>query len=238
MSRPVLVPDIFDSKQLVVGFSLHDPQNPAATNYSRMYEHGPRNQDALLAQQTHADTTLITACQDHTDLVYVVEDQDLEVPTCDALVTKLPNVCLGVLVADCAAILLHDPKAGVIAVVHSGWRGSAQNIISTTVSAMTGLGANPADCLVWISPMAQATTYIVRNDVASQFNNDYTTPAQEPGEFYFDNKAVIADQLLRCGVPSSSIASSERNTMTEATLHSARRDGAQSGRMLAFIGLL
>ena len=53
------------------------------------------------------------------------------VPGADALITASPGLLLGVLVADCAPILLADPVSGAIGVAHAGWRGTAGDVAGT-----------------------------------------------------------------------------------------------------------
>ena len=50
----------------------------------------------------------------------------------DGLITSF-NLLIGIKVADCAAILMSDPHAGVIAAVHAGWRGAASGILPNAI---------------------------------------------------------------------------------------------------------
>src|SRR5438105_4175082 len=45
----------------------------------------------------------------------------------DALLTRDPDVLLGIYVADCCAVYLVDPKRRAIGLVHSGRKGTALN---------------------------------------------------------------------------------------------------------------
>lgn len=60
---------------------------------------------------------------------------------CDALVTRVDGIALMALSADCATVALADPDAGVIGVLHCGWRGLTAGIVANTVTAMRELGA-------------------------------------------------------------------------------------------------
>ena len=53
--------------------------------------------------------------------------------TGDAIVSKLKNIGIGILTADCAPILFYDPKKKIIGCVHSGWRGALNGVIKKTV---------------------------------------------------------------------------------------------------------
>ena len=71
----------------------------------------------------------------------------------DALITAVPGLALAVQVADCQAILIYDPVRRVVANVHSGWRGSINEIASKTVVAMgQKFGCRSVDMVAAIGP--------------------------------------------------------------------------------------
>nr|WP_300129625.1 peptidoglycan editing factor PgeF [uncultured Butyricicoccus sp.] len=70
----------------------------------------------------------------------------------DALVTALPNTPLAGFYADCVVTLFCDVKAGVCAVCHAGWRGTAQEIVAKTVDKMAELGASRQSIVAVIGP--------------------------------------------------------------------------------------
>jgi polyphenol oxidase len=82
-------------------------------------------------------------------------------PRCDALVTALPGVALGVLVADCVPVLLADSRAGVIGVAHAGRRGLVAGVLANTVAAMSELGSDPVDVVAVIGPAIGGCCYEV-----------------------------------------------------------------------------
>src|SRR3954465_4676170 len=85
--------------------------------------------------------------QVHGDQVVVIDAVpagDDELPSCDALVTAVPGVALGVLVADCVPILLADQAAGVVAAVHAGRLGTRNDVVLRALEAMVSLGADEA----------------------------------------------------------------------------------------------
>ena len=87
-------------------------------------------------------SALVLATQVHgTDVVEVTGPWDGDVPQADALVTRVPRLALGVLVADCTPVLLAAPAEGVVGVAHAGRRGMAAGVVPTLVAAMRDLGA-------------------------------------------------------------------------------------------------
>ena len=76
-----------------------------------------------------------------------------EVHTADAVITDMKTVILAILVADCQAVMLYDPQKKIIANIHSGWRGSVNNIIGKCVDKMIlTFGCQPENILAGISP--------------------------------------------------------------------------------------
>jgi hypothetical protein len=91
---------------------------------------------------------------------------DAGVGEADALVTSDPGTVLGVLVADCAPILLYDPRAHVLACVHAGWRGTVARVTGAALAAMATLGTRPGDVIAGIGPAIGPDRYQVGEDVA------------------------------------------------------------------------
>lgn len=155
----------------------------------------------------------------------------------DALVTNTPGVYLCVTVADCVPILIHDPEHRAVAAVHAGWRGSAAGILSLALKLMrSAFGTRPGDLRAYVGPAAGGCCYEVGPDVAERFPPKYL--ADHQGSLRLDLKAFQADSLLEAGVHPSHIEVSPLCTITEShLLHSYRRDGPRSGRMMAVIGI-
>ncbi|HEV3212154.1 MAG TPA: polyphenol oxidase family protein [Acidimicrobiales bacterium] len=84
----------------------------------------------------------------------------------DVLVTTDDEVAVAILVADCVPIVLCDPDARVLCVVHAGWRGIASSVARVAVRAMSELGARPARCRAAMGPCVSVTAYEVGDDVA------------------------------------------------------------------------
>jgi YfiH family protein len=172
--------------------------------------------------------------QVHSGNVAVVTGDEGIVKENDALVTKEANVLLGVTVADCTPILLYDPTSNLIAAIHAGWRGTEQMIALNAVRKMIELGANPKLIYGFIGACASGERYEVGLEVATLFESKQTKELGN-GKFLLDVRAANLDQLLYAGIPRNHIEASDLCTITDERLHSYRREGKQSGRMLAVI---
>jgi YfiH family protein len=135
--------------------------------------------------------------------------QDDAIPDTDALVTTSPDVVLAILTADCVPIVLHDPVTGVLACVHSGWRGTVARVGAAAVAAMGKLGSAPADIVAGIGPAIDPARYQVGPEVhaavTEAFGRDARTcirpDAGYEGRWLLDlwaaNRKVLGDAGLR-----------------------------------------
>ncbi len=176
---------------------------------------------------------LIFQKQIHSDIISIVND-DYQIVESDAMICNLKGRVLNVKLADCGGILLYDPVKSVIAVIHSGWRGSAANILTKTILRMKDeFNSLSADLLAYIAPLASVKNYQVGNDVQSVLGKFCIK--SEDGSWYFDNRLKLKEELLSAGVNFNNIEISDLCTIENPELHSYRRDNENSGRMSCYI---
>ena len=88
----------------------------------------------------------------------------------DIIVTDDPAVAIGVRVADCAPVLLHDPVRNAVGAAHAGWRGTAAGGGGAAVRAMQqAFGSHPADLVAAIGPCLGACCGEVGPEVVEAF---------------------------------------------------------------------
>ncbi len=100
------------------------------------------------ARQTHSAKVLVVKAQDNyhpRTLAETINDYD-------ALLTSDDGVSLLIKIADCQGAILYDPQARILGLVHSGWRGSVQNILGVTVEKMVAAGAESQRIKAAIGP--------------------------------------------------------------------------------------
>lgn len=153
----------------------------------------------------------------------------------DAMVTSLPGIMPVIQVADCQPVFLFDPKKKVVANIHSGWRGSIQNIIGHTITCMLNdFNCTPSDIIAGIGPSL--------GPCCAEFKN-YKTEIPEKfwkyeiGNRYFDFWAISRDQLMAAGVLMGNIWISEICTFCSSDLFFSYRKEGATGRFAAVIGL-
>jgi polyphenol oxidase len=166
---------------------------------------GASTGDFVYARQVHGTGVHVVGGQDRGRGTLSVDDS---IPDTDALVTTTRGVVLAILTADCVPIVLHDPVAGVLACVHSGWRGTVARIAAATVAAMEKLGSRPADIIAGVGPAIDPASYQVGPDVHAAFGTDAESllrpdPAAAPADprwlldLWTANRLVLTEAGLR-----------------------------------------
>jgi purine-nucleoside/S-methyl-5'-thioadenosine phosphorylase / adenosine deaminase len=166
-------------------------------------------------------------------------------PEADIIVSDDPSVAIGVRVADCAPVLLHDPVRNVAGAAHAGWRGTAAGAAAAAVRALEKeFGTRPADLVAAIGPCLGACCGEVGPDVVEAFRSggaDRESLAQwfTPGtgdRSFLDLERANRDQLLAAGLNPNAIFASGLCTKTHRDrLHSYRGDREAAGRLLGVI---
>ncbi len=195
------------------------------------------NRRAFLTELGVNPDSLAWQKQIHGDVIRIVESPGFQGES-DALVTSRKGIALGVFSADCTAIFLYDKSNGVIAAVHSGWRGTEKKILPKTLNLLSEkFSSKPENSYAFIAPSISQKNYEVGGEVAMRFPEKYLI-AKEDGKFLLDVAKVNYDFLIEFGMPPENIEQSPLCSFENEYLHSYRRDGAESGRALGVISIV
>ena len=208
-----------------------------------------RNQERLLQNLPQRPAELIIPWQTHGTRVLPIDDIYLQatpderhalLQNIDALVTRLPGLCLCISTADCIPILLYDRRHRAIAAVHAGWRGTVNFIAGRVLDRMHALyGTRGEDVSAVIGPGISLQAFEVGAEVYEAFRLagfPMERIARRETKWHLDLPEANRLQLLDFGVPSSAIESCGICTYTQCDdFFSARRLGVQSGRILTGI---
>lgn len=157
-------------------------------------------------------------------------------PEADASLTFQKNTVCVVQTADCLPVVFARKDGSAVGVVHAGRRGIEIELLEKMVRQF----GNPAELLVWIGPGIAAESYPISAEIRQAFlhNNPewpFVFEERTPGQFHMDLQQIAKLQLLRAGIPPEHISGAQWNTFTNPLLHSARRDGENSGRMATIV---
>lgn len=157
-------------------------------------------------------------------------------PGFDGLVTRTPGLLLSISAADCAAVLLADPVAGVIGACHAGWRGHVAGIERNTLQAMVALGASPTHIRAFIGPCISQKNFEVGDEVAVQFDDGFVERNVSTGKAHVDLSGSIMASLMKGGVLHPNLEQSPLCTFQETDqLFSYRAQKGKTGRMMGMI---
>ena len=89
-----------------------------------------------------ANNKLILMHQTHSNKVVEVKESNYKKKIkADAMITKMKNISLSVVTADCVPIILYDAKNQIIGCIHAGWKGAYLGIIKNTINKIKKLNS-------------------------------------------------------------------------------------------------
>ena len=164
--------------------------------------------------------SLITLNQKHSDqVVYFENSSDVKNKLYgDAIVSKVKNIGISILTADCAPILFYDPKQKIIACAHSGWKGALNGIIKNTVKKFNKLNSKNNDLIVVVGPCINKENYKVKTDFFEKFvkndeKNKIFFKKIDSDKYIFDLRGFINKEISTLNI--KNIENIEKDTFSE-----------------------
>jgi polyphenol oxidase len=191
-------------KSLNVGGSVGDHPENVAENRNRMF--------AALNKLPESN---FDVWQIHSNTIMVATQPKLpqELPQkADAILTQKENITLAMRFADCVPVLLYDPKINIIALIHSGWIGTVDKIVTDVIKMMKDVyNSNPENILAGIGPSIGPDHYLIGEDVAEKVRKSFPDSASQllqPDQdgYYFNLWAANKITLEQAGVNKIEIA--------------------------------
>lgn len=241
-------------ENITAGTTLKDPNQ--ALNGNLALHTGEDATQVVANRQTLADALqvdvdqFVFANQTHSKKAYRVKAWDRgrgslstenAVDDVDALYTYESDVVVGVFTADCVPVIFYDEDTGLIGAIHSGWKGTVQDIVSATFAQIKN--ENPdiymGNIKVILGPSIAQKSFEVDQDVADQFKalgyaDDFIQWDDKGQKYLVDNQATVAKQLKRVGVLENNITVSDQDTFEMVDGFSYRLDKTL-GRHFNFI---
>ncbi len=203
-----------------------------------------KNYDILCETVGLNRNKLVAGKQTHSNNVMVVTSSDIgrKIEENDGLITNEKGLVLVTSHADCVPVFFYDKNKEVVAMVHSGWKSTLNNISKNTIRKMVEtFDTNPKDVLVGIGASICYDCFEVENDVLNMFLSeyDYTKDCYKQKsevKYLIDLKQIIVNQLINEGVMLENIDVTDVCTMcSEDTFFSHRLMGTNRGSQMAFI---
>jgi YfiH family protein len=216
-------------------------------------------------KQIHSSVVRLLQTPPHDPCRGLPSTAGLPAQAADASLTSAPGLLLGIQTADCVPILLVDAKKRAVAAVHAGWRGTLARIAQKTVGEMRmHFSSNPADIFAALGPAIGCCCYEVGTELVTEFTSQFADVAEyfdelrtgeepnplqwlnmmppghqpPPQNVRLDLRKANRSQLLAAGLNQANIFVSDLCTACHTDLFfSYRKEGANSGRLLATIGI-
>jgi len=188
--------------------------------------------DALRATlASHGAKRMATATQVHGNAVvaHVPGWQGwLRGPHADGHIAPERGTAVAVTIADCVPVFIAHPS-GVVAALHSGWRGTAARIVERAIDTLKARRLSPSDLRIHLGPAICGRCYEVSPDVVHKLTGEIVSAPSR-----VDLRAIIAGHARALGVKEiSTSASCTRCNNDRFFSHRAGDSGRQASAMIA-----
>jgi YfiH family protein len=189
---------------------------------------------------------LILIKQTHSSKIIRINDNNLNYSfEADGVITSSKNVVLGILTADCAPIIIYDDKNKFVCNLHSGWKGSLNNISEKAINLFDKYQIKRKNLTAIVGPCLGVKNYEVDRNFQKKFmdkNIKYNKffKYKNKKKFYFNIRALINYQLSELGL--KKIYNINRDTYSNDNLffshrHATHKGQKATGRLINLISL-
>ncbi|MCQ2204793.1 MAG: peptidoglycan editing factor PgeF [Bacteroidales bacterium] len=172
------------------------------------------NRKRIMKEMGLESLELCGANQIHSANIACIEKTGVSIlDSVDALITTLPGTGIYMLTADCVPILVEDAENGVVAAIHAGWRGTAEQITAKTIRKIKKeYNSQPQELKVYIGPHIKSCCFEVGEEVVRGIGEKYIDGYSENNKPKINLTKANIDQLLSEGIMESNINVDSRCT--------------------------
>ena len=226
---------------LNLGFNRNDTRENVEENYQRICKVlNVKYESMVLSKQIHGNSIKEIYAEDMGK--GTVKESDIY--GYDGLITNVPGVALVTFYADCVPVFFLDPVKKVIALAHSGWKGTVLEIAREAILKMVGVyGCAVENIETAIGPSIGQCCFEVDEDVYIEFKAkfqwmDQCSLLKANAKWHIDLQEVIRRTLLDTGVKNEKISISGICTMCNKHIFfSHRGDKGKTGSLTAIMML-
>lgn len=159
------------------------------------------------------------------------------IPNTDGLITDKEGIALVTRFADCTPIILFDPVKKVHANIHSGWKGTLEEIVANGVKIMSNeYNSKDKDIIAVIGPTIGKDDFEVDIDVMLEFKSKFEAykgviKEKNDTKYLIDLQEINKRILLEKGISEENIIIIDLSTYSNNMFHSYRRDKEDYGLM-------
>ena len=162
------------------------------------------------AKQTHTDRVLYISNENKSDYeILKYNNEEFDAYICDD-----KNIATIITTADCVPVIIYDPKNNAYSNIHSGWRGTVNNICVKSALLMNEkFKSKFEDMIVCIGPSIRKCCFSSREkcfmeNFTSKFlyKNEYISFDMYDEElFYIDLQKIIKKEMINIGIKEKNI---------------------------------
>ena len=190
-------------------FSFFDKRNPLDTKSSQLlncaYNKGDSDfivkNNRKLVSKLFNNKEIIFVNQVHSSKIFIFENIYPKNIDADGIITKNKNVLLGILTADCApVVLLGNEYFGIL---HVGWRGLLNNIISNAVNLFMKKGEKKQNIKFFIGPHLKFKSFEIQSDFIENIKmlkNFSIYLKEKQNKIFFNYTKLIEDKIKELGI--------------------------------------
>ena len=165
-----------------------------------------KNLDIIAHEFNFSHDKLKLMNQSHNNEAIIVDDKNkhLKKFESDALITRLKNIPISVLTADCVPILIFEELSQTIACIHAGWRGALNGVIDNTINKIVST-SNENKIYAAIGPCIGKKSYEVEIEFYKKFmhdnsNNKIFFKRSSQSKFLFDLRFYVNHRLKKLNI--------------------------------------
>ncbi len=194
---------------------------------------GIDHKDLVCARQVHGSGIKYVTARDKGKGALTVQDA---IPATDGLITDVKGLPLAIFTADCLSVFLYDKLHHAVGLVHAGWRGTREHIVSKALVAMQeNFGSMPEDLYAGFGPLLRECCYQVGDEFSVYFPLGVNLKAER---LYLDLAGINKKELLDFGICQDNILDASSCTFCSgAEYFSWRKESTDAGRMISVMML-
>lgn len=180
----------------------------------------------------------VQAEQVHENNVYFIREKckGKKIALVDGIISDY-NALLLVRTADCLPIFIYNPSLKRIALLHAGWKGTLNKILSKTLNEY--FYQVLTDTYIWIGPGIEKKCYQIDFKTIEEFRKAFPKDLpfydKKEGKYYLDLKLLSLYQAKEMGVLKDNIEVSSICTFCDTNNFYSYRRGDKEERNFSFI---
>tara|TARA_B100000029_G_scaffold411950_1_gene414479 strand:+ start:18 stop:743 length:726 start_codon:yes stop_codon:yes gene_type:complete len=163
-----------------------------------------------IAKENFKSKEILLMNQIHSNKIYFFKKADKTI-NADGIISRNPNIALGVLTADCAPIIILGKKN--FGIIHAGWRGAFSGIIENSVNQFTRQGDSIDSLNFFVGPHLKKKSFEVKKDFLTIMKRYEICPKkfleEKNNKIFFDFSELIKSKFKKLGVENFHISNED-----------------------------